>query len=279
MGVAVSEDGAEQGSMGVAVGDYDHSGRFSLFTSPTSRRSTTPLPQRRRPLHRRVVPLEHRRRQPALRRLGHAFFDYDNDTWLDLIAVNGHVYPQLDKARLGASAGYRQRKLLYRNLGDGTFDEVGRAVRIRAHRGAREPRPRGRRPRQRRRRGPRDQRPRRSRRRSCATSWRARALADREAARKRPRTPTRSAPVVTVKTGATTQKRLVQSGTSYLSQNDMRQHFGLGSAAMVDRIEVTWPDGTRSRSRTVKADQIVEIQKALNVNHSDSPIAWTAHHD
>ena len=55
---------------------------------------------------------------------GTAFFDYDNDGLLDLIAVNGHVYPQLDKSRPGAAAGYRQRKLLYRNLGDGTFDEV-----------------------------------------------------------------------------------------------------------------------------------------------------------
>ena len=38
--------------------------------------------------------------------------------------MNGHVYPQLDRARLGASAGYRQRKLLYRNRGDGTFEDV-----------------------------------------------------------------------------------------------------------------------------------------------------------
>ena len=55
---------------------------------------------------------------------GNAFFDYDNDGLLDMIVVNGHVYPQMDKARLGASAGYRQRKLVYHNRGDGTFDEV-----------------------------------------------------------------------------------------------------------------------------------------------------------
>src|SRR4029078_5039754 len=55
---------------------------------------------------------------------GTAFFDYDNDGWLDLIAVNGHVYPQLERTTLGGSAGYRQPKLLYRNLGDGTFSDV-----------------------------------------------------------------------------------------------------------------------------------------------------------
>ena len=38
--------------------------------------------------------------------------------------MNGHVYPQLDKVKLGASAGYRQRKLLHHNRGDGTFEEV-----------------------------------------------------------------------------------------------------------------------------------------------------------
>src|SRR4029079_5294781 len=55
---------------------------------------------------------------------GTEFLDYDNDALLDLIVVNGHVYPQLDVARRGASAGHRQRRLLYHNRGDGTFEEV-----------------------------------------------------------------------------------------------------------------------------------------------------------
>ena len=69
-GVAVSEDGAEQGSMGVAVGDYDNSGRFSLFVTNFAEEYNNAVPQRRRSLHRRVVPLEDSGRQPALRRLG-----------------------------------------------------------------------------------------------------------------------------------------------------------------------------------------------------------------
>ena len=55
---------------------------------------------------------------------GTSFFDYDNDGLLDIIVVNGHVYPQVDQVPMGASAGYRQRKLLYHNRGDGRFDEV-----------------------------------------------------------------------------------------------------------------------------------------------------------
>jgi hypothetical protein len=65
--------------------------------------------------------------------------------------------------------------------------------------------------------------------------------------------------IVTVATGSVVQKGLVQSGTSYLSQHDMRQHFGLGASDIVDAIEVTWPDGTTSRRARVKADQVIEI--------------------
>ncbi|HTM23981.1 MAG TPA: ASPIC/UnbV domain-containing protein, partial [Vicinamibacterales bacterium] len=64
---------------------------------------------------------------------------------------------------------------------------------------------------------------------------------------------------VTVKSGAVVQKGLVQSGTGYLSQNDMRQHFGLAGATTVDSVEVTWPDGTTTRRDSVKADQVIQI--------------------
>jgi enediyne biosynthesis protein E4 len=174
--------------------------------------------------------------------------------------VNGHVYPQLDRAKLGASAGYRQRKLLYRNLGNGTFEEVGAKYGSpftddRVSRGLaigdidndggldivindldgspqllhNELAGRG--------------------------NWVIVKL--RGAA---PNTDAVGA-TITVKTGASVQKALVQSGTSYLSQNDMRQHFGLGSAAAIDSIEVTWPDGTTSRRDRVKVNQVVEIRK------------------
>ena len=55
--------------------------------------------------------------------------------------------------------------------------------------------------------------------------------------------------------------RLVRSGTSYISQDDMRQHFGLGAAAQADSIEVRWPDGTATRRERVRADQIVTIEQ------------------
>jgi hypothetical protein len=124
-GVAVSEDGAEQGSMGVALGDYDHSGRLSIWVTNFSEEYNALYHAEAD--HFTDVSFRSRTAASSLPMVGwgNAFFDYDNDTWPDLIVVNGHVYPQLDRVRLGASAGYKQRKLLYRNRGDGTFEEVG----------------------------------------------------------------------------------------------------------------------------------------------------------
>ena len=260
LGVAVSEDGAEQGSMGIALGDYDHSGRFSIHVTNFAEEYNALY--RSEGDHFSDASFRSRTAAVSLPYVGwgNAFLDYDNDTWLDLIAVNGHVYPQLDRARLGASAGYRQRKLLYRNRGDGTFDEIGAKygavfTEERVSRGL--------------------------------------ALGDldndggidvvindldgspqvlhNELANRghwlivklRGAAPNTDAigAVIVVKSGTTTQRGIVQSGTGYLSQNDMRQHFGLGTAAVADSIEVTWPDGTTSRRDQVKADQIIEIRK------------------
>ena len=65
--------------------------------------------------------------------------------------------------------------------------------------------------------------------------------------------------VVTARTGTVAQVRLVQSGTSYLSQNDMRLHFGLGPANVVDSLEVRWPNGQMSKMENVRTNQIVRV--------------------
>ena len=60
-----------------------------------------------------------------------------------------------------------------------------------------------------------------------------------------------------------TRQRLVQSGTSYLSQNDFTRHFGLGDAETYDAIEVRWPDGTTSKHAGGEADRLVVIRKPV----------------
>ncbi len=258
MGVAVSEDGSEQGSMGVALGDYDKTGRFSMFVTNFSEEYNALYHHDGD--HFSDVSFRSKTAASSLPFVGWgtSFFDYDNDGWLDLIAVNGHVYPQLDKVRMGASAGYRQRKLFYRNRRDGTFEEIAAQF------------------------GP------------VMTEERvARGLAvgdldndgrldlvinDLDGPPQILRNETTGAgnwlivhlrgagkntnaigAIVTIRAGGLRHLRLVQSGTSYFSQDDMRQHIGLGPATTIDSIEVRWPDGTVTKQEGVKPNQILRL--------------------
>ena len=260
MGVAVSEDGGEQGGMGVAVGDYDNSGRLSVFKTNFAEEYNSLFHNDGD--HFTDVSFRSKTAASSIPFVGWgtAFLDYDNDGLLDLIAVNGHVYPQMDQARRGASAGYRQRKLLYHNRGDGTFDEVA------AQFG------------------------------SALTEGRiSRGLAvgdlDNDGRLDLVVNDLDGSPqllhneladvghwllvklvgkggntdaigaVVRVKAGKLSLMRLVQSGTSYLSQDDMRRHFGLGRETQADSLEVLWPDGTTTKLENVKANQLVEIKQ------------------
>src|SRR5205814_8926574 len=65
--------------------------------------------------------------------------------------------------------------------------------------------------------------------------------------------------------GSRTQIRDVKAGSSYLSQNDLRAHFGLGAAARADRIEVVWPSGKIESVANISANQIVTIAEGKGV--------------
>jgi hypothetical protein len=260
MGVAVSEDGGEQGGMGLALGDYDGSGRFAIFKTNFAEEYNNLFHDDGD--HFTELAFRAKTAPPSLPYVGWgaAFLDYDNDTRLDLIAVNGHVYPQMDQAKLGASAGYRQRKLLFWNRGDGTFDEVG------AKYGAALTEPRVSR-------GlavgdldddgrldvvinDLDGRPQVLRNELAAAGhWLRVKLTGKG------KNTNAIGAVVTMKAGPVVQRRLVQSGTSYLSQEDMRRHFGLGAATQVEWVEVKWPDGATTRREAVKADQTLAIDQ------------------
>ncbi|MCG8456355.1 MAG: ASPIC/UnbV domain-containing protein, partial [Holophagales bacterium] len=209
---------------------------------------------------------------------GTAFLDLENDGWEDLLVVNGHVYPQLDHAKLGASAPYRQRRLLYRNLGrtrvegasPGTavpraprhagFEEKAEAygevlAQLRVSRGLAT--------------GDLDGDGRIDlvindldgepqvllNRHAPAGHW---LIVELEG-----RSPNRDAigARITAREGEETWTRLVRSGTSYLSQCDTRQHFGLGEAAKLDSLEVRWPDGSLSRLENVAVDRVLRIEQ------------------
>jgi hypothetical protein len=72
---------------------------------------------------------------------------------------------------------------------------------------------------------------------------------------------------VTVVAGGRTQVREVKSGSSYLGQNDLRAHVGLGESKRVDRIDVRWPAGTTETIRDVAANQIVTITEGKGITN------------
>ncbi len=116
-GTAVNESGSEQGCMGVTLGDYDHDGKLDLFITNFDDEYNILY---HNDGHNAFTDVSYAAKlaEVSLPYVGWGtkFFDYDNDGWLDLFAVNGHAYPQRDH--------YRQRELLHHNNRDGTFSEV-----------------------------------------------------------------------------------------------------------------------------------------------------------
>ncbi len=261
MGVAVNEDGKPQGSMGIAVGDYLNEGRLSLFV--------TNFAEEYNALYRNAggyftdVSFRSGVALSSLRYVGWgtAFLDFDNDGWLDLLLVNGHVYPQVSGLELDAIAPYRQRRLLYRNRRDGTFEEItsetgGPLLAERVSRGTAV--------------GDLDNdgrldvvvnnlagkaevwlgaHP-------DAGNWLSVKLAGAG------KMTDAIGATVHLKAGGQNQMRLIQSGSNYLSQDDMRAHFGLGEAERAEEIEVRWPDGTAPKRRDVAANQQIVIEQS-----------------
>ncbi len=122
-GTSYSGAGVEQGSMGVAWGDYDNDGKLDLFTTNFDSESNA-LYQNLGSKGFLDVSLEAKVGQPSKPYVGWGtgFVDFDNDGLLDLFVVNGHVYPQIEFIKSATQEGFRQGFLLHRNTGDGKFD-------------------------------------------------------------------------------------------------------------------------------------------------------------
>ena len=262
-GTAVSEDGSEQASMGIAVGDYLHTGRPSLYVTNFSDENDL-LYRNDGNWNFTDVSYPSGVALPSLPwvKWGAAFADLDNDGWLDLIAVSGHVYPQVDT--LPSGGGYRQPKLLHLNQKDGTFcdasDQVGPALKEkRVSRGLavgdlfndgnvdivigdidgapmilKNPGVPGR-------------------------HWVSFELAGTKSNRLALNAR------VKIVAGGITQTEEIHSGGSYLSQNDLRVHFGLGSAKKIDSVEIRWPSGKMETLTDLAADQFYAVLEAQGI--------------
>jgi hypothetical protein len=252
-GTAVNENGSEQGSMGVTVGDYDHDGKLDLFITNFAdeyntlyhndgRNSFTDLSYAAKVA---AVSLPHVG-------WGTKFFDYDNDGWVDLFVANGHVYPQLPS--------YRQPRLLHRNNRDSTFTEVSDQfgavlTENRASRGVafgdldndgdvdlvi----------------GDLDGHPQLLRNDGGHTN---NSVLIKTIGVKSNRSGIGSR--VKIVSGDLTQIDEVRSGDSYLAQSDLRLHFGLEKRNKVDLIEVRWPSGVVDKITGVGVNKIVTIKE------------------
>jgi hypothetical protein len=126
-GVAVSQDGNEQANMGVALGDYLHDGRFSIAISHFSDEYTA-LYRNNGGMNFSDISYAANIAQSTIKYVGwgDAFFNFDNDGWLDFLQVNGHVYPQVDSIAGGPK--YMEPKLLYFNQRNGTFKDISKLV-------------------------------------------------------------------------------------------------------------------------------------------------------
>jgi len=261
-GAAFSVDGKPQAGMGVSAGDYDRDGWLDIFKTNFSGDTSTLYRNTGKSVFDDVT-------FPAgigvnTRWLGWGcgFFDMDNDGWLDVFLVNGHVYPEV--AKLTTEAGYAQRKVLYRNLRNGRFEDVSEKV----GGAVTEPSPA----------------------RGCAFGDydndgdidilinNVNALP--ELLRNESSAPHNWIKIRTVGVKSNrdgigarikavtedgSQIDEVRSGGSYYSQNDLRVHFGVGKSQKIKSIEIRWPSGQVDTLTDVAVNQTLYVKEGSGI--------------
>jgi hypothetical protein len=124
-GVALSPEGSVKASMGIDAGDFDNDGDEDVFVTELAGQGDDLY------VNDGSGAFEDRSARAGLRiaslpytGFGAAWFDFDNDGWLDLLAVNGAVTQNLGAPARRERFALEQRKQLFRNLGDGRFEDV-----------------------------------------------------------------------------------------------------------------------------------------------------------
>ena len=261
-GCALNGQGVAQGGMGAATADYDGDGSLDIVRTNFAGDPTT--------LYRNngdgsFTDVSQQAGLGAVTKyvgMGVGFLDFDNDGWKDIFVANGHVYPEAD--RIPGIAGFKQPKVLFHNLGNGRFADVssvggpGLKVVGSSH--------------------------------GCAfgdydndgdidilvsNNNQPPNLLRNDGGDKHnwlmvKCLGTRSNRIaigarVRAVTGTHAQIEEVVSGSSFLSQSDLRLHFGLGQAKTVDLVEVTWPSGAKEAFPDVRANQLITIEEGRGI--------------
>jgi hypothetical protein len=267
-GCALSADGKPQAGMGVSAADYDLDGNLDIVK--TNFAGDTPS------LYHNLGGgnFEDATFTAGLGKhtqylgWGCGFFDMDNDGWPDILICNGHVYPEVEQLR--TEAGYPQQKILYRNLRNGHFEDVssqgGTGIMVPvASRGAAF--------------GDFDNDgdidvvvntvndfPQLLR---CDSRLENNWLKIKTIGTKSNRSGIGARlRCVTHPPGETkphSQIDEVRSGGSYISQNDLRVHFGIGKAEKVELLEIRWPSSAVDTLKDVKPNQLIVVKEGAGI--------------
>jgi enediyne biosynthesis protein E4 len=261
-GAAFNEDGREQAGMGSTVADFDGDGRLDIFKTNFSDDTATLYRNNGNGTFDDVTFAAGLGLYTRYLGWGTMFLDFDNDGWPDLLLVNGHVYPEVDKQNLGSS--YEEPRILYHNNGNKTFTDISAQAgpgitAVHSGRGL-----------------------------AIGDLWNDGRISAVISNMNAPpsllvnqvRSPnhwiglqlqgTKSnrdgiGARVTVKVGPRVLVDEVRSGSSYDSNNDMRVHFGLGAAAKMDSVQVRWPSGLTEQFENISVDKIHTLKEGSGV--------------
>jgi hypothetical protein len=267
-GVAYNADGREQAGMGSTVADYDGDGHLDLFRTNFSDDTSTLYHNDGDGTFTDVTYRAGVGKQTRYLGWGTMFLDFDNDGWPDLLLVNGHVYPEVDRLKIGID--YSEPKVLYHNRGNGTFTDVSQS----AGSGITAAMP--------------------ARGLAVGDLWNdgriSAVIANRNALPSlfvnQTKYPNHWIDVKTVgtssnrsgigarvlvKTASRQQANEVRSGSSYISHSDLRVHFGLGTENEIQFIEVRWPSGLVERFKGAIVDTVITVKEG-----NGEPVASSA---
>jgi hypothetical protein len=265
-GCAYSQDGKPQAGMGLAVGDYDRNGTFDIFKTNFAGDTSTLYGNPGTGFCEDRTFAAGIGRNTRYLGWGVGFADFDHDGWLDLCLVNGHVYPEV--SQLTTEAPYKQRKVVYRNLANGRFEDITDrlgepSTTPKAGRGAAF--------------GDLDNDGDvdivinnvhdtpdlfRTDRAADAGHWITFALVGTSSHRNA------IGAMVRVTAGDATWVDEVRGGGSYYAQNDFRVHFGLGAVTKLDRVTVRWPNGHEETWKDVAVDRFVTLKEGASCGSS-----------
>ena len=257
-GAAFNEDGREQAGMGSTIADYDGDGKLDIFKTNFSDDTATLYRNKGDGTFDDATFTAGLGLHTQYLGWGTMFLDFDNDGWPDLLLVNGHVYPEVDKHHLGSN--YQEPRVLYHNQGNGKFTDISDASGTGITQAAS------------------------SRGLANGDLWNDGKLsAVISNMNSRPSllvNQVRSANHwVTIKTVGTKSNRdgigaritvkagtrilvdEVRSGSSYDSNNDMRVHFGLGTTTKIDWVQIRWPSGRVERFDGLAVDKIHQLKE------------------